>query len=338
MASSKIWIDITNAPQVLFFEPFIDYFKKKKTPYIITCRDLGGSKDLLLKKKIPFIELGTHHGGSILKKAFGTISEIKLRIDFLKKHKDIGIILTHQSPYAIVAGYLKNKKTIEFFDNEHTKWSNLLSFPLATKLYCPEELKSVNLSKMYFFKKEKLHYYSGIKEAVYLQNFKKNKTIIIDLGLKEKKYVVFRPEANLAHYHPTDKYTTKIIDNLVKDKQKVVLVARYKEQKEEYRKKYKNYKNFIILEKTVDGPQLIAHSNLVLSAGGTMNREACVLDVPVISLYSGKLLAVDKWLIKKRYMTHISQVEDLSREINNWPKLKKLKSSNIKNIITEAIC
>lgn len=326
--SKKVWIDITNSPHVLFFEPFIKYFDNNNISYIVTCRDLGGSKELLQKKGISFVELGTHHGGSIFKKAIGTISEIKLRIDFLKKHKDIGIILTHQSPYAIVAGYLKNKKTIEFFDNEHTKWSNLLSFPLATKLYCPEALKSVNLSKMYFFKKKKLHYYPGIKEAVYLQDFKKDKQVIKKLGLKEKDYVVFRPEATLAHYHPTDKYATKIIDNLVKDKQKVVLVARYKEQKEEYRKKYKSHKNFIILEKAVDGPQLIASSKQVLSAGGTMNREACVLGVPVISLYSGKLLAVDKWLIDKGYMQHISDTKQFSKK-----KLPTLKSVNINNLI-----
>lgn len=338
MVASKIWIDITNAPQVLFFEPFIDYFKKKKTPYIITCRDLGGSKDLLLKKKILFIELGTHHGGSMLNKAFGTISEIKLRTNFISKHKDINLILTHQSPYAIVAGNIKHKKTIEFFDNEYATWSNLLSFPLATKLYCPEALKEVNLSKKFLFNKRKLHYYSGIKESIYLKDFKKDKKIITELKLKEKDYVVFRPEANLAHYHPTSKHTTEIISKLLKNKEKIVLIARYKNQKEEYKKKYKNYKNFIIIEKIVDGPQLIANSKLVLSAGGTMNREACVLGIPVISLYSGKLLAVDKWLIKKGYMKHISQVKDITKEIKSWPKLKKIKSSNIKNIINETIC
>ncbi len=331
--SNYVWIDITNSPHVLFFEPFIKYFDKLKIKYIITCRDLGGSKELLKKKGIPFLELGTHHGGSILKKAIGTISEIKLRTDFLKKHKGIDLILTHQSPYAIIAGSIKHKKTIEFFDNEHTKWSNILSFPLATKLYCPEALNSVNLSKMYFFNKNKLHYYPGIKEAVYLQNFKKDKSLLKDLGLKEKDYVVFRPEASLAHYHPTNKYTKELIDKLVKDKQTVVLVARYKEQKEEYRKKYKKYKNFIILEKTIDGPQLIANSKLVLSAGGTMNRESCVLGVPVISLYSGDILAVDKWLIEKGYMQHISSLKDTKKK-----NLSKLKSLNIKNLISKELC
>lgn len=336
--SKTVWIDITNAPQVLFFEPFIDYFNKQNISYIITCRDLGGSKELLIKKKIPFTELGTHHGGSMLKKAFGTISEIKLRIDFISKNKDINLILTHQSPYAIIAGNIKHKKTIEFFDNEYATWSNLLSFPLATKLYCPEALKEVNLSKKFLFNKRKLHYYSGIKESIYLKDFKKDKKIITELKLKEKDYVVFRPEANLAHYHPTSKHTTEIISKLLKNKEKIVLVARYKNQKDEYKKKYKNYKNFIIIEKIVDGPQLIANSKLVLSAGGTMNREACVLGIPVISLYSGKLLALDKWLIKKGYMKHISQVKDIAKEIKNWPKLKKIKSSNIKNIINETIC
>ena len=331
-----VWIDITNAPQVLFFEPFIDYFNEHKIKYIITCRDLGGSKDILISKKIPFIELGVKQGKSIFAKAFVTLIEVKSRLRFLKKHKDISLVLTHQSPYAIVAGFFKRKKTIEFFDNEHAKLSNLISFPFATKLYCPEALKSVPLAKKFLFKKSKLNYYNGIKEGIYLSGFKKSNSILTEINLKEKDYIVFRPEAQFAHYHPNSKNIDLIIYYFLKNNEKVVLVAREKSQKEEYQTKYKDYKNFIILNKVVDGPQLIANSKLVLSAGGTMNREACVLGVPVISLYSGKLLAVDKWLIKKGLMKHISTINKFDKNIFSLKK-EKIKQAELNILMKDVI-
>jgi len=333
-----VWIDVTNAPHVLFFEPFIDYFKKHNIKYIITCRDLGGSKALLLSKRIPFIELGKHYGSSIFKKAFGTINEINLRFRFLRKNKNITLILTHQSPYAILSGYLFRKKTIEFFDNEFAGLSNYLSFPFASKLYCPESLRETNLSKRFLFKKSKLNYYKGIKEGIYLSGFKKSNAILNELNLKEKSYIVFRPEAYYAHYHPTSKNTDKIIDYLLTNKEKVLLVARDNKQKEEYRTKYGKSNYFIVLECVVDGPQLISNSKLVISAGGTMNREACVLGVPVISLYSGDLLEVDKWLINKGYMKHIKDIKNFSKEDVFFKTNKnKLESEKISKLIIDVI-
>jgi predicted glycosyltransferase len=46
----------------------------------------------------------------------------------------------------------------------------------------------------------------------------------------------------------------------------------------------------------LDGANLIAAADLVVSAGGTMNREAAALGVPAASIYAGKWAAIDEQL------------------------------------------
>jgi hypothetical protein len=55
----------------------------------------------------------------------------------------------------------------------------------------------------------------------------------------------------------------------------------------------------IVPERAVDAQSLIALSDLVVSAGGTMNREAAALGVPVYTTYGGRLGGVDEELIRQ---------------------------------------
>ena len=54
----------------------------------------------------------------------------------------------------------------------------------------------------------------------------------------------------------------------------------------------------IVPEEAVDAQSLIALADLVVSAGGTMNREAAALGVPVYTTYGGRLGGVDEALIR----------------------------------------
>jgi uncharacterized protein len=61
----------------------------------------------------------------------------------------------------------------------------------------------------------------------------------------------------------------------------------------------------------IDGGNLIAHSDLVVSAGGTMNREAAALGIPAISIYLGEWSAIDQELVKEGRLRRLSTLEDL---------------------------
>jgi uncharacterized protein len=73
----------------------------------------------------------------------------------------------------------------------------------------------------------------------------------------------------------------------------------------------------IVPEQAVDAQSLIAFSDLVVSAGGTMNREAAALGVPVYTTYGGRLGGVDEALIREgrlRPLTDPRALELVKRE------------------------
>jgi hypothetical protein len=71
----------------------------------------------------------------------------------------------------------------------------------------------------------------------------------------------------------------------------------------------------IIPDRVVEGPNLIWHSDFVISGGGTMNREAAALNVPVYSIFRGKTGAVDRYLVDKGLLTMIGKKEDVPGKI-----------------------
>jgi predicted glycosyltransferase len=71
----------------------------------------------------------------------------------------------------------------------------------------------------------------------------------------------------------------------------------------------------IVPDEAVDAQSLIALSDLVVSAGGTMNREAAALGVPVYTTYGGRLGGVDEELIRQGRLRPLSDPRalDLSK-------------------------
>ncbi|UZE93659.1 MAG: DUF354 domain-containing protein [Candidatus Pacearchaeota archaeon] len=291
----KIWIDITNTPHVLFFKPIIEMLRKERHEVIITARKHAQTLGMLDFFHLPYVTIGKHAGKSLIKKAFNTIPRVSLLKKFIRKEKpDLGIC--HQSPYLVQACFLLGIKSIYIFDNETAALQNLLSIPFASKVLCLGAIKKKRLFG------KKLIKYPGVKEAVYLTSWKFNKNIFRKLGLnKNKKIIVLRPEPYTAAYYKKNKdILLKLVKSMPKEWQ-VVLIARSEKQKKEYKK---INPNLIIPKKAIDGPSLIYYADLVIGAGGTMNREAAVLGTPVISTYQEKSLAVDEWLIKKGLMIH----------------------------------
>lgn len=293
-----IWIDITNSPHVLFFEPLIKELKKKYN-IIITARNYQQTIPLLRQKKIEFIELGRHHGRN---KIIGAIKEIIIRLKFILKYKP-NLTISHHAFYNIIATFITGRKSLYMFDGDGTK-RQLLGIPFATKSLCPYILPQ----KTMFFRK--LIKYPSLKEEIYLYDIKTKKP--------KKTTIILRPEAPQASYIKKNFILEPLIQDLIKQKGwKLILIPRVDEQRDYY-KKYKN----IEIPEIVDGPKLISNSSLVISAGGTMNREAVVLGVPVISAFPNKPLSIDKWLTKQNYMKMIK--EPTIKDVKDILKFKKV--------------
>jgi hypothetical protein len=148
-----------------------------------------------------------------------------------------------------------------------------------------------------------------------------------------------RPEPVLASYLEADctkSVLSPIIDILV-DYANILMIPRFKEQQEIFTDK----ENITIIKPPVDSFSLMKRCDLVIGAGGTMNREAALLGTPVISCYPGKLLAVDGYYINKGFMkrsTNVDEVVDMALELlMNHNGEKKIKTDDLLNIMIDNI-
>jgi predicted glycosyltransferase len=170
--------------------------------------------------------------------------------------------------------------------------------------------------------KERIRKYTGIKEDVYAPEFKPDSTLRQQLHLSEDNVIVtVRPPANEAHYHnpESDKFFVKFMERAyLTPGVKVILLPRNKNQEADIKENWPQWfanSKVIIPKEAVDGLNLLWHSDLVVSGGGTMNREAAALGVPVYSIFRGKSGAVDRHLQRQGKMTLIERIEDVENLI-----------------------
>ncbi|UCE40525.1 MAG: DUF354 domain-containing protein [Candidatus Aminicenantes bacterium] len=303
----KIWIDMTNSPHVMFFEPIIHSLTKKHE-VITTARDYQQTLALLKEKGIPYTLMGKHHGKNLMAKIRGVLSEIAARIKFINEKKP-DLTITHQSYYATLAARLTGRKSLYVFDGD-AAILQMLGIFFGSRVLAPEKLpakiKGVKISK-----------YPGLKEEVYISSFTPDQSYLSKLGLNpEKLTILIRPEAGSASYIKKENVLGPLLDSLDnEEKFQVILLPRTLEQKEYYKK---SYKNFFIPEDILSGPDLAASVDLVISGGGTMNREAVVFGTPVISAFQNPPLSIDRWLIEEGYMDLIKgpKLQDVEEAIN----------------------
>jgi predicted glycosyltransferase len=133
--------------------------------------------------------------------------------------------------------------------------------------------------------------------------------------------VTVRPPAVEAHYHnPEAEVLLDAALNFLTQapEVRVILLPRNESQARTLRETWKKWignRKIVIPEHAVDGINLIWFSDLVVSGGGTMNREAAALGVPVYSIFRGKIGAVDRHLQQEGRLILIESVEDIREKI-----------------------
>lgn len=303
----KIWIDLTNSPHVMFFEPLIKSLREKHD-VVLTARDYQQTLALLEKKGLSYSLLGKHHGKSLATKIKGVFGEIAVRTKFIKDNKP-DLTITHQSYYATLAARLSGRKSLYIFDGDGAILQMLGIF-FASRALAPEKLPKRIMGV-------KIEKYPGLKEEVYISSFTPDKDYLAKLGLDSQKMtILIRPEAGSASYIKKENVLKPLLDSLEKEEQfQVILLPRTPEQKEYYKK---SYENFFIPEGILSGPDLAFNVDLVISGGGTMNREAVVFGTPVISAFQNPPLTIDRWLIEAGYMDLIKEPKllDVQRAID----------------------
>jgi uncharacterized protein len=309
----RIWIDLSNSPHVLFFVPVIRELEKRGHSLFLTYRDFAQTSSLCELYNLDSKCIGQHGGKGIWRKIKNISGRALALRNFARKLK-IDLAVSHNSYAHCLAAKSLGIRYITIMDYEHQP-ANHINFRLSDIILTPFTFQLQEVSKFGATQK-KLIKYPGLKEEVYLWNFEKD----IDFWSKEypelentkKVMCVIRPPATMAAYHNFENpFFNKLTAHLLANPDiQPVFFPRTNEQGIEYKKKFPN---LYISNKSVDGVQLVANADLVISAGGTMNREAAVLGTPAYTVYAGKMGSVDRYLMKEGKIKLIRGADEIRK-------------------------
>jgi predicted glycosyltransferase len=310
----KIWIDLDNSPHVPFFIPIIEELQKRGHQILLTARDSYQVCELLEFHHLACKVVGSHWGKNWVLKTVGTLGRAARLVPLAKKEKP-DLAISHMSRAQILACRVLGIPTIVMFDYEFVM---KMQFLHPDWIFVPE----VMLDSGAGVAKREVLRYPGLKEDVYVPRFKPDATLKKQLGINGTDLVVtVRPPATEAHYHnpESEKLLSAALDFLNHQPDvRVVLLPRNDRQAAALQREWGDWiaKGKIIIPKhVVDGLNLIWFSDLVISGGGTMNREAAALGVPVYSIFRGKIGAVDRYLAGNGRLVLLERVEDIHTKI-----------------------
>lgn len=348
----RIWIDLANSPHVPFFSALTKEFAERGHDVEITARDFAETVALARAAGLPADVIGEHGGRSL----FGKTANLIQRSWALRRwaaRRALDVAVSHNSYTQIFAAWSLGLRTVTLMDYEHQP-ANHLAFRLASRIIVPSVFPEEALTR-YGARAKKVRRYNGTKEDVYLADFARDPSFankLRQLGVSEENVLVtVRPPARDALYH---RFENELFDELLKRlsgraEVKVVLLPRtasgqYRNVVTSGSTQYRNPvasgsgHNFIVPAEPLDGPNLIAASDLVISAGGTMNREAAALGIPAATIYAGRWAAIDEALVREGRLMRIQSREDLNElPIEKKDTAQARHSSGVRKEVAELI-
>lgn len=321
-----VWIDLDNSPHVPFFLPIIEELKNQGVDILLTARNTYQVCDLLDFFHLQCKVVGRHYGKQRMLKVLGNILRAcQLAPTMVWRRPDLAV--SHGSRSQIVVGRTLGIPTLMMQDYEYSARTGFLE---ADWILTPEVVPNNAMSR----RPERVLKYPGLKEDVYVPGFRPDPSIRQQLGIPSVGLVVtLRPPATEAHYHnhESDVLFAEAVKFLDRPNVTIVTLPRSHRQDQSLRGEWPDLiasGRMIIPKNAVDGLNLIWFSDLVISGGGTMNREAAALGAPVYSIFRGTIGAVDHYLAQQGRLILIENVADLDRKIALRPWNRPSRTDN----------
>jgi predicted glycosyltransferase len=304
MTRGPVWVDLANSPHVLFFQPVIAELHQRGVETVVSARDFAQTVALCGLMCIDMQVIGEHGGSGLVGKAGNLAGRVRALRAFAKT-KSPSVAVSHNSYAQAVAGRTLGLPVVTAMDYEFQP-ANHVAFRAATLVVVPDVFP-LDVLKLQGAGPGKIWRYPGLKEEIALAGFESDPAYLRSAGIDASKpVIVVRPPADMALYH---RFGNPLFGGLLarlkqlhgNGQVSVILLARTPGQAASLEKE--GFGALLWKDKPLDGRQLIAGADAVISAGGSMNREAAVLGTPAFSIYAGKLAAVDRALVAEGRLT-----------------------------------
>jgi predicted glycosyltransferase len=303
----RVWVDLTNSPHVLVLRPVIEILRADGHEVEVTARDFAQTLELCRRHGIDAEEIGRHRGGRIAAKGLGLLSRSAALVRWARRRPRFDLALGHGSNDVTVAAALLRIPATTTFDYEWATVQHNVNCRLARNVVVPDAIPPERLDR--YGARRKLRRYPGLKEEYYLADFEPDEAVLTELGLaRDRPLAVVRTPPAVSLYHRFENpLFAAVLERVAADDVQAVVLPRTAEQRAELAA----VDGLIVPEHAVDAQSLVAYADMVVSAGGTMNREAVALGTPVYTTFEGRLGAVDEQLLGEGRLRRLERAEDL---------------------------
>ena len=334
----RVWVDCTAAAHPLVLRPIIERLEAGGHEVFVTARAYGQTIGLLERLGIPFESVGAHGGAGTAGKAMALARRSSALVRWARP-KRFDLALGHGSVDLAVVSTLLRIPSVQMQDYEHAGLQRQLAFRAARRVLVPDAIPPEAMRRAGAAPR-KLFRYPGLKEDYYLFGFEPGQAVLGTLGIeREKVLAVVRPPPETSAYHERNPLYAGVIDRLAAAPDTVaVVIPRTGPQGEEIRARQDP--SLIVPAEAIDAQSLIAFADLVVSAGGTMNREAVALGTPVHTIFSGRMGALDEHLIEAGALRVLTDPADLElRKREDPPGVRNPRDPQLlADAVLEAAC
>jgi uncharacterized protein len=307
----RVWVDLTNVAHVVVLRPLVELLEAGGHQVEITARPLSHTIDLLDDWGHAYTVLGRYGGASRPGKARAAAGRTALLLRFARgRHFDYA--LAHGSAELPPVCRLLGVPNTTMFDYEWATLQHHVICRLATRVLVPEAIPPERL-RPYGARPPRLVRFAGLKEEYYLAAFEPDESVLSELGVEsDGPLCVVRTPPSYALYlgGSENPLLPPLLRRLAEQGGSTVVLARTPEQREAVRSL--GLDRVVVPERAVDGRSLVALADVLVSAGGTMNREAAVLGTPVWSIFEGRMGGVDELLVREGRLRVLRDPADLT--------------------------
>jgi uncharacterized protein len=293
----RVWVDVTASAHVLVFRPLIGLLENQGHDVEVTAREYAQTLQLLELHGIEATVIGRHGGRSRPGKARSLVGRLSALHRWARR-RGFDVALAHGSHELTLTARRLGIPSATTFDYEFAWLQHQLGCRAATRVVVPDAIPPERLA-VYGARSPKLLRYPGLKEEYYLADFEPDAQALAEWRHDPSRtFVVLRPPPDVSLYHrQSNPLFPQVVDFLGRHQDvEAIVLPRTPEQREFVHGL--ELPSLVVPDRAVDAQSLIALSDLVVSAGGTMNREAAALGVPVYTTYGGRLGGVDEALIR----------------------------------------
>ncbi len=294
----RVWIDLANSPHVALFEPVVRALRERGDEVVLTARDHAQTLPLARRRWEEVTVVGGPSPPGLVPKGRALAERAAALARFAAAARP-NVALSHGSYAQLAAAFAAGIPGVTMMDYE-AQPANHLSFRLARRVLVPESFPAAALRR-FGARERRVRRYPGFKEELYLAGFRPTGSVRRELGVADDEVLaVFRPapEGALYHRRANLRFDALCAAAAAREGVRVLVLARRPAE----RRRYARLRSAIVPDEPLDGRTLLAEADVVVGAGGTMNREAALLGTPTYTLFAGPLAAVDRALLARGAM------------------------------------